>query len=106
MKKWAARPRRSGLSARPISPCLSLRRSAWERRVVDQIMKILDEVARFVARLAPEPVCDPRIAQKLSLDDVALASDASHELAGSHGFERFKGVCSLCYQSGMVIRRH
>lgn len=68
-----------------------------------QIMKILDEVARFVARLAPEPVCDPCIAQKLSLDDVALAS---HELAGSHGFQRFKGVCSLCDQSGMVIRRH
>lgn len=68
-------------------------------------MKILDDVVRFVARLAPEPVCDACIAQKLSLDDVALASHASHELAGSHGFERFKYACSLCDQSGMVIRR-
>lgn len=68
-------------------------------------MTIVDDVARFVARLAPEPVCDSCIAQKLSLSDAALASHASHELAGSHGFERFKGACSLCEDGGMVIRR-
>jgi len=72
---------------------------------VGQIIKILDDVARVVARLAPEPVCDTCIVQKLSLDDVALASHASHELAGSHGFERFRGACSLCDRSGMMIRR-
>ncbi|WP_257538974.1 hypothetical protein [Sphingobium sp. CFD-1] len=69
-------------------------------------MKILDDVARFVARLASEAVCDGCIAQKRSLADVALASQASHELAGSHGFERFKGVCSMCDEGGMMIRRH
>src|SRR3546814_18814464 len=53
------------------------------------------DLARFVARLAPEPVCDLCIAQKRSLEDVALASHASHEMAGSHGFEPFQGVCSL-----------
>jgi hypothetical protein len=63
------------------------------------------DLARFVACLAPEPVCDLCIAQKRSLDDVALASHASHELAGSHGFEPFEGVCSLCDQGDMVIRR-
>ncbi|WP_375197255.1 hypothetical protein [Sphingobium sp.] len=102
----ARRSRPLGLSEIQHFSCLSPRRPAWEGRIVGQIMKILDEVARFGARLAPEPVCDPCIAQKLSLDDMALASDASHELAGSHGFERFKGVCRLCDQNGMVIRRH
>jgi len=45
-------------------------------------MKILDDVARFVARLAPEPVCDPCIARTLALEEAALAGQASHELAG------------------------
>ena len=68
-------------------------------------MKILDDVARFVARLAPEPVCDLCIAQKPALEEAALAAQASHELAGSQGYERMKGVCSLCGEHGMVIHR-
>jgi hypothetical protein len=65
-----------------------------------------DAVARvqaFIGRLAPEAVCDDCIALRLELADLD-ASYASRELAGSAGFERRKGECSLCGTAKEVTR--
>ena len=68
-------------------------------------MTVLDDVERFVARLAPEAVCDDCIVDKLSLTVRQHAHHTVRELAGSNGFERRKDVCSLCGATKLVIRR-
>ena len=65
-----------------------------------------DAVARvqaFIGRLAPKAVCDDCIAHRLELADLG-ASYASRELAGTAGFERQKGECSLCGAAKEVTR--
>ena len=65
-----------------------------------------DAVARvqaFIGRLAPEAVCDDCVAHRLELADLD-ACYASRELAGSAGFERRKGECSLCGAAREVTR--
>jgi hypothetical protein len=66
---------------------------------------VLDRVRAFVLRLAPEPVCDDCIAERLDLSVRQHANHKSRELAGSHGFVRAKGPCSLCGASKLVISR-
>ena len=68
-------------------------------------MTVLDDVRRFVARLAPDPVCDDCIAERLDLSVRQHANHKTRELAGSGGFERRKGPCSLCAAEKLVIRR-
>ena len=68
-------------------------------------MTVLDDVAAFVARLAPEPVCDDCIAERLSLSVRQHANHKSRELAGSGGYERRKAPCSLCGGEKLVIRK-
>jgi uncharacterized protein YaaQ len=68
-------------------------------------MTILDEVQRFVARLSPEAVCDDCIAEKLGLSIRQHANHKTRELAGTGGFERHKGHCSLCGSDKLVIRK-
>jgi hypothetical protein len=60
-------------------------------------------VQAFIARLAPKAVCDDCIAHRLELADLD-AGYASRELAGSAGFERRKGECSLCGATKEVTR--
>ena len=68
-------------------------------------MTVLDDVRALVARLAPEPVCDDCIADRLGLPGRQQAGEKSRELAGTDGFERRKAACSLCGTEKLVIRR-
>ena len=67
-------------------------------------MSVLEHVSRFVTRLSPEPVCDDCIAERLELP-VRQHANKSRELAGSGGFQRQKGTCSLCGAEKLVIRK-
>jgi hypothetical protein len=64
-----------------------------------------DKVRAFVARLAPEPVCDDCIAERLELPARQHVSRQTRELAGSEGFVRAKRPCSLCGETKLVIAR-
>ena len=68
-------------------------------------MTVLDDVRALVTRLSPEPVCDECIAELLDLSVRQHANHKSRELAGTGGFERRKGRCSLCEADKLVIRR-
>jgi len=61
-------------------------------------------VQALIARLAPEPVCDHCLADRLGLGTELDASYASRELAGTAGFERQKGECSLCGAAKEITR--
>ena len=66
-------------------------------------MAVLDDVRTFVSRLSPEAVCDDCISEKLGLSIRQHANHKTRELAGSGGFERRKGPCSLCGSDTLVI---
>lgn len=66
---------------------------------------VFDRVRAFVTRLAPHPVCDGCIAERLDLSAAARANPETRLLAGSDGFERRRDICSLCYAEKLVIRR-
>jgi hypothetical protein len=68
-------------------------------------MTVLEQVRSFVSRLAPEPVCDDCITERLNLSVRQHANHKTLELAGSPGFERRKGRCTLCGADKLVIRR-
>lgn len=69
-------------------------------------MTILDNVAKLVSRLSPEPVCDDCIARTLDLSALQRADHNTRELAGSNGFARRKDACSLCGEIKLVIAYH
>ena len=64
---------------------------------------VVTRVQAFIQRLTPEAVCDDCISRHLELVDLD-ASYASRELAGTAGFERQKGECSLCGVAREVTR--
>ncbi len=68
-------------------------------------MTILEQVRRLIERLAPAPVCDECIAQRLGLGIRQHASSNSRELGGRDGFERRKDECALCGATRPVIRK-
>ena len=68
-------------------------------------MTILDEVTRLVERLAPEPICDDCIAEKLGLSVRQQANHKTREIAGMNGFERRKDLCSICSGEKLVVRK-
>lgn len=68
-------------------------------------MTIIDDVRALVNRLAPAPICDDCIADRLGLSVHQHANHKTRELAGSNGFERRKDICSMCYGEKLVIRR-
>ena len=68
-------------------------------------MTVLDEVRSFILRLSPAPVCDDCIADRLQLSVRQHANHETRELAGSAGFERASGECSLCGARKLVIRK-
>jgi hypothetical protein len=68
------------------------------------VTALLDPVRAFVARLAPHPVCDGCIAERLNLTTPQRANQETRLLAGNEGFERRRDICSLCYGEKMVIR--
>lgn len=66
---------------------------------------VLEDVRSFVARLSPDAVCDDCISERLGLSVRQHANHKTREPAGSGGFERRKGVCSLCGSEKLVIRK-
>jgi len=66
---------------------------------------VLDKVRSLVERLAPDPVCDDCITERLGLSVRQHANHKTRELAGSHGFERRRDVCALCSSTKVVIRK-
>jgi len=57
---------------------------------------VLDKVRALIERLAPEPLCDDCIAEKLGMTWKSQANVCARELAGTHGIVRRKDMCALC----------
>jgi hypothetical protein len=57
---------------------------------------ILERVRSLIERLAPAPICDECIAEKLSLSWKSQANQAARELIGSDHFERRSDICTIC----------
>jgi len=68
-------------------------------------MTVFDDVHALIDRLAPEPICDDCVADRLGLSVRQHANHKTRELAGSNGFERRKDICSMCFAEKLVIRR-
>jgi hypothetical protein len=64
-----------------------------------------DQVRRMIERLAPEPICDDCIADKLALADGRSVAQTSRELAGQDGFERARDRCTICGVRKRVTRK-
>ena len=64
-----------------------------------------DKVEALIGRLAPEPICDDCIVERLGLSAKHQASQRTHELAGMRGYERRQDDCAICGTAKMVIRR-
>ncbi len=65
---------------------------------------VLDQVKSLIERLAPEPVCDDCIAERLSLTARQQVNHKSREIAGMAGFESQNGECALCGATKKVVR--
>ena len=68
-------------------------------------MTVFDDVRALIDRLAPEPICDDCVAERLGLSVRQHANHKTRELAGSYGFELRKDICSMCFAEKLVIRR-
>lgn len=68
-------------------------------------MTRLQDVEKLVARLSPEPVCDPCLSTTLGISGLEHAYYAARELAGTNGYTRSKEACCLCGETRMVIAR-
>jgi hypothetical protein len=68
-------------------------------------MTVLEDVARLITRLSPEPICDDCIAEKLGLSVRQHANIKTRALAGMNGFRRQKYPCSLCGADKLTISK-
>jgi hypothetical protein len=68
-------------------------------------MTVFENFRSLIVRLAPDPICDDCIAERLSLSVRQHANHKTRELARTDGFERRKDMCSLCGDEKLVIRR-
>ena len=66
---------------------------------------VLAKVRALIERLAPAPVCDDCITERLGLSVRQHANRKTRELAGSDGFERGIDTCALCGATKKVIRK-
>ena len=66
---------------------------------------VLDKVRLLIERLAPSAVCDDCITERLGLTVRQHANHKTRELAGSDGFERQIGECTLCGATKKVIKQ-
>lgn len=64
-----------------------------------------DRVEALIGRLAPEPICDECIVERLGLSALHQASQRTRELAGMRGYERRQDDCTICGTAKFVIRR-
>ena len=68
-------------------------------------MTVLEQVRKLIERLAPDPICDDCIAERLGLSVWQHANHKTRELAGRDGFERTKDACAICGSEKLVIRQ-
>ena len=68
-------------------------------------MTVLSNVEKLIVRLAPSPICDDCMAEKLQLLFHQHANHTTRELVGGGGFERRKDCCSICGETKLVTRR-
>jgi hypothetical protein len=66
---------------------------------------ILDQIRRFIAQLAPAPVCDGCIAERLEIVPSDELRSYIGELAGTRDYRRERDSCSLCGSTGPVLRK-
>jgi hypothetical protein len=66
---------------------------------------VADKVEALIGRLAPEPICDDCIVERLGLAALHQASQRTRELAGMRGYERGQDECAICGSAKLVIRR-
>ena len=66
---------------------------------------ILDVVRRWVDRLAPTPVCDDCLAERIEMARPEDIGPAVGELAAARDFVRERGTCGLCNEVRLVIRK-
>ncbi|WP_447725984.1 hypothetical protein [Sphingomonas koreensis] len=66
---------------------------------------MIDTIRKLIERLAPDPVCDDCIADRLSLADRQAASIAANELTATTRFERRRDTCALCGTEKLTTRR-
>ena len=64
-------------------------------------LRLHQKVSAFIAWRAPDPLCDACVADYLALSRRQV-SDASHNVRGDGGFQRFHGRCSGCCTDRMV----
>lgn len=68
-------------------------------------MPVKDDVRALIDRLAPAPICDGCVAERLGRSVRQHANHKTRELAGSNGFDRRKDICSMSSGEKLVIRR-
>jgi hypothetical protein len=66
---------------------------------------VLDRVRSLVERLAPAAICDDCISERLQLTLRQHANHKTRELAGTAGFKRSVGECSMCSLTKKVISK-
>jgi hypothetical protein len=66
-------------------------------------MTVLEDVSDLIKRMAPATVCDDCIADELSLSVRQHANHKTRELSVTKGFDRRKGICSICGAGKLVI---
>ncbi len=66
---------------------------------------ILDNIRRLVERLAPAPVCDDCLTERVDPTATEDIRTAIGELTVTRGFDRIRDACSLCGEHKMVIRK-
>jgi len=66
-------------------------------------MTVLDRLRDLLVRLAPNAACDTCIARRLDLSRRQHANKNTRALVRTGGFERRKGVCSICGEMREVI---
>ncbi|MBV1687701.1 hypothetical protein KRR38_08440 [Novosphingobium sp. G106] len=66
---------------------------------------ILETVRRWIERLAPAPVCDDCLAERIDMARPEDVRPAVGELAATRDFSRERGTCGLCGEHRAVIRK-
>ncbi|HEX7854648.1 MAG TPA: hypothetical protein VF503_13230 [Sphingobium sp.] len=64
-----------------------------------------DRIEALIGRLAPDPICDDCIGERLEISDTQDVRQRTHELAGTRGYERKTSPCTLCGTAKLTIRR-
>jgi hypothetical protein len=74
-------------------------------REMGESLAILKQIRALIERLAPEPICDDCITERLSLEEREESGNKIGELAGMAGFERRIDSCAMCGATKKVTRR-